>query len=250
MDKFWETLGAGLLALLVAMTWWLARLGRRYATADWGNALLNRLDGLMRVFCARYHRLRHQTLPLPAHGGAIVAANHLSGLDPLILSAASHRPLRFVIASEQYRKWSLRWFYDLIGCIPVDRGGSPDKAFYAARRALAAGQVIVLFPQGGIRRPQDRRQPLKRGVIALAAMAGAPVIPVRLSGVGGIGRLVSAVFIRSHARVHAGPVIEVADRRDGRALLAIEAFISRGVYQDYGDWFDADGRPVESAHRG
>jgi len=228
-------LGAGLFVVL-------KRLGRRHARADWGGPFLNHLDGLMRLFCGRFHRLEFEPLPVPDNGGAIVAANHLSGLDPLILSAASHRPLRFVIATEQYRKPVLRWFYDQIGCIPVDRTGAPEKAFYSARRALAEGQVIVLFPQGGIRVPDDERKPLKRGVITLAAMAGVPIIPARISGVGGMGRLVSAVFIRSQARIHAGAPIHVTGRRDPRALLAIEAFISRGVYHDHADYFDDQGR--------
>jgi len=222
----------------------MRKVGRRHAGADWGGAFLNHLDGWMRLFCARFHRLEHEPLPVPDSGGAIVAANHLSGLDPIVLSAASRRPLRFVIATEQYRKPMLRWFYDLTGCIPVDRTGSPEKAFYAARRALSAGEIIVLFPQGRIRLPADARRPLKRGVIALAAMAEVPVIPARISGIGGMGRLVAAVFIRSHARVHSGAPIVVEGSRDEQALLAIEEFISRGVYHDYREYFDGQGNYV------
>lgn len=248
MDMLWWTVGIFLALLVAGALWRLKRIGRRHAGADWGGPFLNHLDGLMRVFCARFHRLEHEPLRVPESGGAIVAANHLSGLDPIILSAASRRPLRFVIASEQYENRMLRWFYDLIGCIPVDRTGSPEKAFYAARRALAAGQIIVLFPQGRIRLPDDDRKPLKRGVIALAAMAEVPIIPARISGVGGMGRLVSALFIRSHARIHAGPPITVADGRDEQALVEIEEFITRGVYHDYDEYFDGGGTRVESAN--
>ncbi|MDZ7840801.1 MAG: lysophospholipid acyltransferase family protein [Gammaproteobacteria bacterium] len=235
----------GLLAVAIAgLTRQLARVGGRYGQADWGGPFLNRLDGLMRVFCARFHRLEYEPLPVPVSGGAIVAANHLSGLDPIILAAASGRPLRYVIATEQYERRMFRWFYDQIGCIPVDRTGAPDKAFYAARRALAAGEVIVLFPQGGIRLPDDPRKPLKRGVIALAAMANVPVIPARISGVGGVGRIVAAVFIRSRARIHAGQPVLVDGRRDDQALLAIEEFISRGVYRDYRHYFGDYGKYI------
>lgn len=248
MDMLWWTVGIFLALLVAGLLWQFKRIGGLHARADWGGPFLNHLDGLMRVFCARFHRLEHEPLPVPESGGAIVAANHLSGLDPIILSAASRRPLRFVIASEQYENRMLRWFYDLIGCIPVDRTGSPEKAFYAARRALAAGQIIVLFPQGRIRLPDEDRKPLKRGVIALAAMAEVPIIPARISGVGGMGRLVSALFIRSHARIHAGSPITVADGRDEQALVEIEEFITRGVYHDYDEYFDGDGTRVESAN--
>lgn len=231
---------------LAALFFRLKRVGRRHARADWGGGFLNHLDGLMRVFAARFHRLEHEPLPVPETGGAIIAANHLSGLDPVLLSAASPRPLRFVIATEQYQNRMLRWFFDAIGCIPVDRTGAPEKAFYSARRALSRGELVVLFPQGSIRLPDDSRKPLKRGVIALAAMADVPIIPVRISGVGGMGRLVSAVFIRSHARIHAGPPLTVSGSRDEQALLTIEEFISRGVYHDYPDYFDAGGRYIGS----
>lgn len=237
MNPVWWAVAAALLAATVVVLW-LKRLGRRYGQADWGGSFLNNLDGLMRLFCRKFHRLAYEPLPVPEKGGAIVAANHLSGLDPVILSAASSRPLRFVIATEQYRQPLLRWFFDLIGCIPVDRTGSPEKAFYSARRALAEGQIVVIFPQGRIRVPDDERRPLKRGVIALAAMAEVPVIPARISGVGGMGRLVTALFIRSSARIHAGTPIEVAGSRDEEALLAIEEFISRDVYDDYSSYFD------------
>lgn len=237
-------IAALLLLALVAFIRQLKRIGRLHGRADWGGPFLNHLDGLMRLFCARFHRLEYEPLPVPESGGAIVAANHLSGLDPLILSAASHRPLRFVIATEQYRHPLLRWFYDQIGCIPVDRTGSPEKAFYSARRALADGEIVVLFPQGCIRLPDVPRTPLKRGVIALAAMSQVPVIPVRISGVAGMGRLVTAVFIRSRARIHAGRPLNVTDRRDEAALLAIEAFISRDVYHDYSSYFDDNGNYI------
>lgn len=248
MNAVWWVVGTSPLILLAGLAWRLERVGRRHGRADWGGSFLNHLDGIMRVFTARYHRLEHDPLPVPETGGAIIASNHLSGADPILLSSASPRPLRFVIATEQYQHPMLRWFYDMIGCIPVDRTGSPEKAFYAARRALARGELVVLFPQGRIRLPDDPRKPLKRGVIALAAMARVPVVPVRLSGVGGMGRLVSAVFIRSRARISAGPPLTVTDSRDEQALLTIEEFISRDVYKDYPQYFDEQGQYLKDTH--
>lgn len=249
MNAVWWVAGATPIVIVAGLFWRLKRLGMKHARADWGGVFLNHLDGLMRVFSRRFHRLEHETLPVPGTGGAIIAANHLSGVDPILLSAASPRPLRFVIAAEQYRHPLLRWFYDLIGCIPVDRTGSAEKAFYSARRALAKGELVVLFPQGRIRLPGDPRKPLKRGVIALAAMTEVPIIPVRIRGVGGMGRLVAAVFIRSHARIQAGPPLSVTDSRDENALFVIEEFISRGVYEDYSDFFDGDGNYVGTGAR-
>jgi len=73
-------------------------------------------------------------------------SNHVSGLDPLLLIAATRRPLRFVIAREEYERWGLRWLLHAVGCIPIARGRNPRSALSAARAALEAGEVVALFP--------------------------------------------------------------------------------------------------------
>ncbi|HEX9628257.1 MAG TPA: lysophospholipid acyltransferase family protein [Acidiferrobacterales bacterium] len=198
--------------LIVAL--WRRRLRRLRAAhrADWGRAWINELDGLNRWFCRRYHRLRHNRLDLPARGPAIVAANHVSGLDPLLLVAASRRPLRFIIAREQYRRAWLTWLFRAIGCIPVDRSTNPRRALAAARAALARGEVVALFPQGRIHLDHEPPARLKAGVHYLAQATGAPIFPVRIDGVRGAGRVVSAVLRRSRARLRCHPPIDAAGR--------------------------------------
>src|SRR5688572_9865683 len=121
---------------------WMLRL-EKANKADWGNKWLNRLDGLNRIFCRRFHRLRHAKMVLPDTGGALVASNHVSGLDPLLLIAASRRPLRFMIAREQYERWGLKWLFRAVGCIPVERSHNPRAAFHAARAALERGEIVA-----------------------------------------------------------------------------------------------------------
>jgi 1-acyl-sn-glycerol-3-phosphate acyltransferase len=165
--------------------------------ADWGGRWLNRLDGLNRLYCRRFHRLKPDLLPLPPQGGLLVVANHVSGLDPSLLSAASPRPLRFLIAREQYSWWGLRWLFRAIGCIPVDRDRRPEKALREALLALRAGEVVALFPHGGIHLDTDPPRPVKGGVAWLATRSNAPVYAVRIEGVKGQGRIFGAFFLRS-----------------------------------------------------
>ncbi len=182
--------------------WYEALRGCEAANrADWGNKWLNRLDGLNRIFCRRFHRLRHSRLHLPATGGALVASNHISGLDPLLLIAASRRPLRFLIAREEYERWYLKWLFRAIGCIPVERNRNPRAAFHEARTALERGEVIALFPHGRIHLDDHAPAPLKRGVVVMAGLTGVPIIPTRVEGIRGVGLTVPAVFMRSRARV-------------------------------------------------
>ncbi len=193
-----ELLGLLLLALGL---WWL---GGRANRADWGSPWLNRLDGLNRLFCRYYHGLSCEPLPLPARGGALVVANHISGLDPLLMASLCERPLRFLIAEEEYRRFGLRWFFRATGCIPVDRQQRPATALRRARKALQAGEVVALFPHGRI---HAKRRParIKGGVVRLAQGTAVPIYPLWLDGVTGRGLVLAAVFLPSRVRVRTYP---------------------------------------------
>ena len=187
--------------LLVYLWHRLLRVCEAANGADWGSRWLNRLDGLNRIFCRRFHRLRHEPLKLTTNGGMLVASNHVSGLDPLLLIAASPRPLRFLIAREEYERWWLRWLLHAVGCIPVERTRNPRAALYAARAALERGEVVALFPHGRIHLDHHPPTQLKRGIVLLARMTGAPILPVRVEGVRGQGLTIMAVFLPSRSQV-------------------------------------------------
>lgn len=220
----------GLLLLIVVAAWLFRRalaICDAANEADWGGRWLNRLDGLNRIFCRRFHRLTQEHLALPPSGPLLLASNHLSGLDPLLLIAASRRPLRFIIAREQYERWWLHWLFRGIGCIPVDREREPRAALYAARRVLAAGEVVALFPQGRIYLDHEPPAPLRRGIVLLSQITGAPIVPVRIDGVRGKGFTVAAVFMPSDVRLEARPLLyckpetaEACLEELGRALAA------------------------------
>ena len=220
MNGLWIWLGIAVVVVI-----WLLRIGKRYQQADWGNGFLNCLDGLNRLFCKHYHRLIFDEVPLPEKGGAILAANHVSGLDPLLMSCACKKPLRYMIATEEYHRPLLRWLYKAMGTIPVDREGAPEKAFYATLNALDQGELIAVYPQGRITLPGES-VPLKRGVILLADLAKTPIIPVRLSGITGVGKIFLAIFMRSRARLEVGSTIYVNDPKDKAALAELRSFIS------------------------
>ncbi|CAH9017133.1 lysophospholipid acyltransferase family protein [Candidatus Nitrosacidococcus sp. I8] len=170
--------------------------------ADWGSILLNYLDGLNRIYCRKFHRLNPKLLPLPETGGVLIVANHISGLDPQLLISVSTRPLRFLIAREEYERRGFQWLFKGMKCIPVDRETKPEKALKAALLALQAGEVIALFPQGKIRLPSDSPAPLKKGAIWLATHTQVPIYPVHIKGVKGQGQVMGALFQRSQVTLH------------------------------------------------
>jgi 1-acyl-sn-glycerol-3-phosphate acyltransferase len=194
--------------LLLIGLFWLSHQCFKANLTDWGASWLNWVDGLNRFFCVHYHRLSHVELPLPPEGPAIVVANHISGLDPLLMIACSRRPLRFLIAREQYKRFGLQWLFRAAGCIPVDRERSPEKALRQAFKALREGQVLALFPHGKIHLDSDPPRRTKAGASRLAAITKAPVIPLRISGVARQGHVVLAVVVRGRALVEQLPVID------------------------------------------
>lgn len=203
-----------LFAVAAPVVWAGSRAWRALGAAneaDWGSPWLNRLDGLNRIFCRRFHRFEHERVPLNGDGPALLVSNHVSGLDPMLMVAACTRPVRFIIAEEQYRRFGLTWLFRAIGCIPVDRQRAASRAYRAALTALAAGEVVALFPHGRIHLDSDPPRALKPGVARMAQLSGAPIYPVRIEGIRGEGHVVRAVLIRSHARLRSFAPLQCRD---------------------------------------
>lgn len=211
-------------AILIIVFIWLLRKGLKITLAaqqtDWGKTGLNYLDGLNRLFCKHYHRLQYTPIELPPQGAAIVVANHLSGLDPLLLAAVTRRPLRFLIAREQYERFGLKWLFQAIGCIPVDRGSRPEIALRAALRALEAGEVIALFPQGTFVLPGES-QKIKKGSLWLAEHTNSPIYPAYISGISGMGYIFLSLLWRSHAVIASYPPLANSSNQQLEYLQAL-----------------------------
>ena len=191
-----------LLTLLMGLRY---RYAKAYNHANWGHGWLNVLDGINRLFCYKYHRLNTSLINLLATGCAIVACNHVSGLDPLLLIAASPRPLRFLIAREQYERFGLQWLFRATGCIPVEREVRFERVFREVLRALYCGEIIAIFPHGKIHLDNDPPRQLKAKVIKVAKMSGCQVFPARLEGIRGQGHTLLSVPLRSRAQLMVFP---------------------------------------------
>ncbi len=89
---------------------------------------------------------------VPVSGGILLLGNHVSWIDWAIVQIACPRPVRFVMIRSIYERWYLKWFFDLLGCIPIEAGPRSRKALTAVADALMAGDVVCLFPEGTISR--------------------------------------------------------------------------------------------------
>ena len=133
-----------------------------------------------------YFRFQVRGVPrLPATGPGVVVALHRSWLDPAAVGAAFPRPVRFLIMDRVYRKPWARWFYDRMGAIPVPAGGGKGAApaLRAALRKLRAGELIGVFPEGGVR-ADGESDVVFPGAAMLSVRGRAPIIPVAIRGSG------------------------------------------------------------------
>jgi 1-acyl-sn-glycerol-3-phosphate acyltransferase len=119
---------------------------------------------------------------VPECGPAILIAAHRSWLDPACVAAACRRPVRFLIRASVYHTPWARWFYRAMGSIPVAApvAGS-SVALRRALRHLKRGEVVGVFPEGGIV-PDGQSARILPGAALLAVRTGAPVVPLRISG--------------------------------------------------------------------
>ena len=124
---------------------------------------------------------------IPRRGAAILAVNHISYLDPFaaayLVDAAGRRP-RFLAKAELFQDKRIAWVLRGARQIPVRRGSrDAPMALDHALRALADGEVVVIFPEGTITTDADLNpMAAKTGAARLALQSNAPLIPCALWG--------------------------------------------------------------------
>ncbi|SEQ62789.1 lysophospholipid acyltransferase family protein [Microlunatus flavus] len=123
---------------------------------------------------------------VPTTGGALVAGNHLSGWDTLVVPAMLPRQMTFPAKAELFVargpvSWVVARFVTAVGILPMDRAGGRASAssMDVVLDALREGKVVGIFPEG-TRSPDGRLYRGRTGVARLALSAGVPVIPVGL----------------------------------------------------------------------
>ncbi len=121
---------------------------------------------------------------LPTEGGAVIAVNHISFMDTILLAAAfpRRRMPHFLAKSELFRIPLLRGIIRFFGAISLDRGGKDVGAMRLAIATVQEGELLAIFPQGTRQKGKNPADtPIKSGVAMIAAHAGVPILPVCLS---------------------------------------------------------------------
>lgn len=118
---------------------------------------------------------------LPTAGAAVVAPNHKSFLDAFFVGLATRRHVRYMAKVELF-KGPLGWLFLRLGAFPVRRGEADAEAVETARAILAAGGLVVMFPEGTRVEQPDALGSPHHGAGRLALETGAPIIPAAITG--------------------------------------------------------------------
>ena len=125
---------------------------------------------------------------IPTEGAAVLVCNHVSFVDAILLLAASPRPIRFIMDHRIFATPVLGSLFRLGKAIPIaPQKDDPlvyERAFAEARRVLDAGDLLAIFPEGGITR-DGTLQPFKGGVMKILETHPVPVVPLALHNLWG-----------------------------------------------------------------
>lgn len=141
---------------------------------------------------------------IPAIGPCVLASNHESIVDPFILGVATTREIHYMAKAELFGFRPIAAVLHALGTFPVERGSGDHAALSEGARLLARGEVLGIFPQGTSK--QLARRTWHRGAARLALAAGAPIVPVHMTGT-------RAFPLRTHVQIRVGHPIEVRQAR-------------------------------------
>jgi len=151
---------------------------------------------------------------IPSHGPAVVVCNHVSYVDPILLSGTIRRPMRFVMYYRIFQIPLLRFFFEHMRAIPIagamENEQLMNEAFERVDEELEAGNVVCIFPEGAITRDGEIQR-FRPGIEKIIERRQVPVVPVAL------GRLWGSWFSRRKG----GGVRKVPGRLFARVPISI-----------------------------
>ena len=161
---------------------------------------------------------------VPLQGPLLIAVNHVSLIDPPLMSVAiAPRRRPYAIGKKElFEKPILGWWLRHTGNFPLDRQGDATSAMKAALDVLERGGCLAIYPEGTRVKPGEKRTP-KAGVSFLAARSKAPVVPVRVLG--------TAEFPRKFPlEARFGKPIAPPESEDRETGLAFAKMVMESIY--------------------
>jgi 1-acyl-sn-glycerol-3-phosphate acyltransferase len=119
---------------------------------------------------------------IPKTGPAVLAGNHPSYMDPILIYIASKRPVSFLAWDKIFTIPILGWFVKSFGAIPVNVTARDSNAFEQAMKVLERGDLLGIFPEAGRSKQGVIEESLKTGAARLAIFNSCPLVPITITG--------------------------------------------------------------------
>lgn len=166
---------------------------------------------------------------VPKRGGVLLASNHLSFIDSVVITLVASRSVSFLAKADYFtgrgpKGWASRLFFEGIGAIPVERGAgqAAQDALDTGLGILNQGDAFAIYPEG-TRSRDGRLYKGRTGVAWLALTSGLPVVPVALTGTQDLQPVGTRRITRAKVTVQFGEPLELAHHgpaTSGRARRA------------------------------
>ena len=143
-----------------------------------------------------FYRVEKEGLDrIPETGPCVLVCNHVSYVDAIVIAACVRRPVRFVMDHRIFKVPLLSFIFRTMRTIPIaparEDPAMKDRAFAEVAKALAAGEVVGIFPEGKLTETGELN-PFRPGIQQIVATTPVPVVPLALRGLWG------SFFSRSH----------------------------------------------------
>jgi 1-acyl-sn-glycerol-3-phosphate acyltransferase len=167
---------------------------------------------------------------IPEVGPVILASNHRSNMDPVVLASAVRRPVAFMAKAELF-VGPLGWILHWIGQFPVRRGGIDREALRRTDEVLARGSMLGLFPEGT--RGDGRFASVHPGLAYIVVRQQCPVVPVAIFGTERVRRRLGWLPFASPIRIMIGPPIDLPRSTGDRAGRRAASELLRRRLQEF-----------------
>jgi 1-acyl-sn-glycerol-3-phosphate acyltransferase len=165
---------------------------------------------------------------VPRSGGVILAANHQSYLDPVLVAVHLRRPVSFMAKSELFTNRYFGWLIRTLHAYPVRQGEGDVGAVKETIRRLQEGYAVNIYPEGS-RTETGEIGPMEKGIALMIRRAAVPVVPVAIEGSFDAWPKGRKIFRRRPIRVIYGKPMDLSRMKADQIVAALNAAL-RGLH--------------------
>jgi len=219
-------LGPLMIAIGLAVMVYYTRTGPYRVSVNWPMHFV-------RLYMYSYHRLRQEGKQhVPTTGRAIIAPNHVTGIDGLCVQSPLQRMIRWLMIADYKTPW-LNFIWNGIEPIALERDKPASTQVRQIVKVLKQDELVTIFPEGTLQREDRRLRPFQQGVVTIARLSRSPIIPAWIHGGPMYHSMLMHAVVPSRSRIVFGPALTLdrnvsvddANAQLRRRILALGRYV-------------------------